>query len=224
MKTIGILGGLGPESTAAYYNIITRTYYETHRDFGYPEIVILSLKFDDYIGAHYKRADDVAEAIARLHRAGADFVVAACNSIHVIYDEVAPRTPIPWISIMDATAERIREAGQTRIGLLGTVFTMGGLFYPNTLARCGIETLVPPDEEQEQINRIIYDELVLGTVRDESRACCLSVMDGLRERGAEGIVLGCTELPFLIEQKHTGVPVYDTTTIHAQKALELALA
>lgn len=223
MKTIGILGGLGPESTIAYYGHITRKYHEIHGDYAYPEIIIYSLSFASYIGAGYERAGDIADAIRRLAGAGADFVVAACNSVHIVYEQVAPKMPVPWISIMDSTAERIREAEHTKVGLLGTIFTMSKGFYQHALARHGLETLTPPEEEQREINRIIYDELVTGLVKEESREYVLRCIGDLQERGVEGVILGCTELPFLIRQEHIALPLFDTTAIHAQKALDLAM-
>jgi len=224
MKTIGILGGLSPESTIAYYGYITRRYHQLRGDFAYPEIVIYSVRFSEFIEAGYQIAGRVKGAIERLHRAGADFVVAACNSVHVVFDEVSADVPIPWISIMDAVAEQIRRAGIRRVGLLGTVFTMGGEFYQKGLAKYGIETLTPDERSQKRINAIIYDELVKAQVREDSRRFVVTCIDELSQRGAEGVVLGCTELPFLIRQEDTSVPVFDTTTIHAQKALDLALA
>jgi len=224
MKTIGILGGLGPESTAAYYTCITRTYYERFRDYGYPEIVVLSMRFSDFIQAEYDLADRVRSAVERLHRAGADFVVAACNSVHVVYDEIAAGLPIPWVGITDAAAEAIIRDQFTTVGLLGTVFTMRGDFYPKALARRGITALTPPADRQGQVNDIIYRELVTGVVKPESRRVVLGVMEELAARGAQGVVLACTELPFLIRQEDTPIRVYDTTTLHAQLALDLALA
>ena len=223
MKTIGILGGLGPESTIAYYATITRACYERRGDYAYPEIIIHSASFREFIDAEYELPDKVLGIIEGLKAAGADFVVAACNSVHVVYAEVAPRSPIPWISIMDAVAEPIKQAGMKTIGLLGTVFTMGKGFYAGALARHGIATLTPDADDQQRINDIIFGELVRGEIHDASRDFALACMNALAARGAEGIVLGCTELPFLIKQEHTDVTVFDTTDIHARKALDLAL-
>jgi len=223
MKTIGILGGLGPESTIAYYSYITRQYYALRGDYAYPQIVVYSLTFGDFINVGYEAAEKVRCAIGNLRRAGADFVVAACNSIHIVYDEVSPGLPIPWVSIMDVTAERIKAKGLATIGLLGTVFTMTKGFFQTALDRYGIETLTPPPNQQKRINDIIYSELVLGDVRAGSREDLLVSIDDLKERGAQGVVLGCTELPFVLRQEHCDLPVFDTTALHAQKALDLAL-
>ena len=223
MKTIGILGGLGPESTLEYYAYITRKYYEIRSDYAYPEIVIYSLSFQDFIDAGYELPDRVKAAIEKMHLAGADFVVASCNSLHLVYDKVFQEVPIPWVSIMDATAEQIKKEGLKKVGLLGTIFTMGKGFYQKALASHGIEAIAPGIEAQKKVNEIIFTELVRAVIKDESRQFVLGCIEELRQNGAQGIVLGCTELPFLIKQEHTSLRVFDTTAIHAQKALDLAL-
>ena len=223
MKTIGILGGLGPESTCEYYRYITRTYYETYADYAYPEIIIYSVRFSKYIDLGYEAASEVKAAIEKLHRAGADFVVAACNSIHIVFDEVSEDIPIPWISIMDVVAEQITKEHIKKVGLLGTIFTMSRGFYHKALAERGIETITPGGNAQKKVNEIIFEELVRGITRDESRCFVLECIEELSQNGALGIVLGCTELPFLIKQEDTTLPVFDSTALHAQKALDLAL-
>ena len=224
MKRIGILGGLGPESTIAYYANITREYHERFKDYEYPDIVIYSMSFGEVIRRGYEMADEIKEAIESLARAGADFVVAACNSVHIVYDDVAPRISIPWFSIIDATAQAIHERGMDTVGLLGTVFTMGKGFYQRGLDRHGIRAILPDAETQRKVSDIIYKELVFGNVREESRDVVLGVMNALHEQGAQGVILGCTELPFLIQQAHTAIPVFDTTAIHSTKTLDMALA
>ena len=223
MKTVGILGGLGPESTMAYYSAITRKYYETHGDYDYPEIIIYSLRFGKFIECGYEAAADVKTAIEKLARAGADFVVAACNSVHIVYDEVSQQIPIPWVSIIDVTAEQIRKEGVRKVALLGTIFTMSKGFYQEGLAGHGIEAITPNPEARKRINDIIYGELVRNLVTDASRQYVLECMEALRRDGADGVVLACTELPFLIQQTHTRIRVFDTTALHARKALDLAL-
>lgn len=222
-KTIGILGGLGPESTIAYYAYITRKYYERCNDYAYPDIIISSMSFQPFIEAGYDLPERVKEAIEGLRSAGADFVVASCNSLHIVYDRVSPVSAIPWVSIMDATAERIKEAGLHKVGLLGTMCTMSNDFYQRALAEHGITTITPAVAEQRKVNTIIFDELIRAIATDESRRFVLRCIEELRKNGAEGIVLGCTEIPFLIEQEHSSLPLFDTTAIHAQKALDLAL-
>jgi len=149
--------------------------------------------------------------------------VAACNSIHIVYEQLEGQLPIPWVSIMDVTAEHVKARGIETVGLLGTVFTMGKGFYQRAFERHGLRTLVPQAESQQTVNGIIYDELVRADVRPESKRAVLDCIEELRDAGAEGVVLGCTELPFLIQQGDRTLPVFDTTAIHAQKALELAL-
>jgi len=130
--------------------------------------------------------------------------------------------PIPWISITDATGEEIKKTGMKRVGLLGTVFTMSKGFYKKGLARMGIETIIPDREDMKLVNKIIYEELVKNVVKDRSRVKVLKIINGLVKKGAEGIILGCTELPFLIRQPDTAVKVFDTTEIYAKKALDIA--
>ncbi|MFC1694213.1 aspartate/glutamate racemase family protein [Candidatus Latescibacterota bacterium] len=223
MKTIGILGGLGPESTCEYYRYITRTYYDIYKNYEYPEIIIYSLSFRKFIDCGYEAAEDIREAIGKLHAAGADFMIAACNTIHIVYDEVSRDIPIPWISIMDVVAEKIKAVNIKRVGLLGTVFTMSRDFYQKALAGHGIETITPNNESQKKVNDIIFEELVKKITTEESKEYVLDCIDKLSRNGAEGIVLGCTELPFLINQNDTALPVFDSTVLHAQKALDYAL-
>ena len=223
MKTIGIIGGLGPESTCEFYRLITRYYYDRYGDYNYPEIIIYSVIFKKIIDCGYESTGEIIQAIERLHRAGADFVVAPCNSIHLVYEAVSQDIPIPWISIMDATAESVRCKNLYKVGLLGTRFTMSGNFYRDTLSRHGIETVVPDKDSQEIINDIIYNELVRNCVTEKSRRYVLHCINDLQEKGARGIVLGCTELPFLISQKDVSIPVFDTTALYAHKALDLSL-
>ena len=223
MKTIGILGGLGPESTVAYYNYITRKYYDLHGDYAYPEIIIHSFNFQEFIDSGYREPEKIVSAIEGLAGAGADFVVAACNSVHIDYEEVRKRISIPWISIMDAVAERIQENEIHKVALLGTVFTMRNDFYPKVFSKYNIETVIPKAAAQRVINGIIYNELVRAVVTDESRRIISDIMEELHQNGAEGVVLGCTELPFLITPEDVNLPLFDTTAIHAQKALSLAL-
>ncbi|NIM49550.1 MAG: amino acid racemase [Gemmatimonadales bacterium] len=223
MKTIGIFGGLGPASTIAYYQYITDQYYAMYGDYGYPPIIIYSLDFQKIIDVGYEAPGIVQETIEKLHRAGADFAVASCNSIHIVYDEVAEDIPIPWISIMDVTGESIKAAEMTKVGLLGTIFTMGKGFYQRGLARYGIETITPAPEDQSRINEIIFKQLVRGVFTDDSRQVVLQCIEKLSRSGVQGVVLGCTEIPLLVQQEHTEVPLFDTTTLHAQRALDVAL-
>lgn len=223
MKKIGILGGLGPESTIVYYEYITRRCYEAFGSYTYPEIIIYSFNFKEFIDVGYELPDKVKMAIEKLHRAGADFVVASCNSLHIVFDEVSKNISIPWLSIIDVTAEAIKKENMKKVGLLGTIFTMSKDFYKAGLTRHGIEVGVPSLEDQKKINAIIYNELIIKEIKDSSRQLVLEIIDRLKQRGVEGIVLGCTELPFLIKQQDTDIKVFDTAMLHAEKAFFLAL-
>ena len=143
--------------------------------------------------------------------------------MHLVYDEVQARVEMPMISLLDATAEAIRSRGLHNVGLLGTRFTMEKSFYQDALARWGISTLVPGASDRDYVNRVIYEELVAGQIRDESRAGYLSIIRRLAEEGAEGIILGCTEIPMLVDEASAGIPLFDTTKIHAEAALNYAI-
>ncbi len=227
-KRIGILGGMSPESTVAYYEYITRTYTERYGDYGYPEILIYSVSFQEYVDwPNQDRWDLVAEGLSqagqKLVAAGADLLIIATNTMHLVFDEVEARVEAPMLSLLDATAEAILARGLQTVGLLGTKFTMEKGFYQEALARRGISTLVPDDEDREYVHRVIYDELVAGQIRDESRDGYVAIIRKLVERGAEGIILGCTEIPLLVDEASAGIPLFDTTQIHAEAALNYAV-
>ncbi len=228
-KRIGILGGMSPESTVAYYEYITRTYTERFGDYGYPEILIYSVSFQQYVDwPNQDRWDMVAEGLTaaaqRLVAAGADLILIATNTMHLVFDEVQAGVEVPMLSLLDATAEAILARGLRTVGLLGTRFTMEKGFYQEALARQGISTLVPGAGDREYVHRVIYDELVAGQIRDESRTGYLEIIRKLAERGAEGVVLGCTEIPLLVDEDSAGIPLFDTTQIHAEAALNYAIA
>ena len=168
-KKIGILGGLSPESTVTYYEHITRTYTETFGDHGYPEIIIYSVNFQNYVdwgdaGDWGKIADDMINAARALERAGAELGVIATNTMHLAFDEVQAAVSIPFLHLVDATAEQIKAEGFSKVGLLGTKFTMNMPFYTERLASSGITAIVPDAADQEEVNRVIYDELVRGRI------------------------------------------------------------
>ncbi len=228
-KRIGILGGMSPESTAAYYEIITRTYTERFGDYGYPEILIYSVSFQSYVDwPNAGRWDLVAEGLRQagrtLEAAGADFLLIATNTMHMVFDEVQAGVTIPVLSLLDVVSEAILARGMTRVGLLGTRFTMEKPFYQDALARRGITVLTPDAEDRVYVHRVIYEELVAGQILDASRAGYQRVVEKLVARGAEGIILGCTEIPLLITEADVAVPLFDTTRLHAEAALEYALA
>jgi aspartate racemase len=228
MKVIGILGGLAPESTKEYYDRIIKTYYERKGDYGYPEIIIYSVNFQKYVnwqnaGDWQAAAEDMIKAIASLKTAGAEFGVIATNTMHKVFDEVQESSEIPLISIMAATADAIKARGFSKVGLLGTIFTMKESFYKDALTNKGIEVILPTDEEMEFVNRVIYDELTIGEFKSESRAHFVDIVKKMNGGGAEGVILGCTEIPLLISEADCGVPLFNTVMIHADAALEFAM-
>ena len=227
-KRIGILGGMSPESTTEYYEYITRTYTQRFGDYGYPEIIIYSVSFQPYVDwPNEERWDLVArglgEAAQRLEAAGADFILIATNTMHLVFDEVQASVRVPMLSLLDAVGEAILARGIGTVGLLGTKFTMEKTFYQEALAQKGIAVLVPDAGDRAYVNDVIYNELVAGQIRDESRAGYVEVIERLAERGAEGVILGCTEIPLLVSEADVGLPLFDTTTIHAEAALAYAL-
>jgi aspartate racemase len=226
-KRIGLLGGTTPESTVSYYLYLTREYTKRHGDFGFPEILIYSVSFQQFMewarsGQWKPVADKVVEVFDSLERAGADFGLFTANTPHIIFDEVASRTSLPLLSIVDVTVEAVRGAEIKRVGLLGTATTMDSQMYPDALDAHGIETIVPDQQDRELLSRIIYEELSSGIIKDESRREYLRIMGELEERGVQGIILGCTEIPLLIKQGDIPIPLFDTTSIHAERALQIA--
>jgi aspartate racemase len=228
MKTIGILGGMSPESTVAYYEYITRTYTERFGDYGYPEVIIYSVSFQPYVdwpnaGRWDLVAAGLSEAARKLAAAGADFVLIATNTMHKVVDDVRAAVDVPVLSLLDAVGEAILAQGISTVGLLGTRFTMEKPFYRGALAEQGITVLVPEERERDVVHRVIYDELVAGKIRAASREQYVAIIEGLAARGAEGVVLGCTEIPLLIRPEDVSLPLFDTTQIHAEAALTYAL-
>jgi aspartate racemase len=227
-KKIGILGGMSPESTIAYYEHITRAYSERFGDYGYPEIIIYSVSFQPYVDwPRQERWDLVAqglgEAARRLEAAGADFIVIATNTMHLVFDEVQATIQVPMLSLLDAVGEAILAGGTKKVGLLGTKYTMEKRFYQDALGRRGITVLVPDAEDRQYLDAVIYDELVAGRVRDESRRGLIAIISRLEERGAQGVILGCTEIPMLVNEADAGLRLFDTTAIHAEAALRYAV-
>lgn len=227
-KIIGVIGGLSPESTASYYLHITRSYAERFGDYHYPEIVIVSVDLEQYhdwrsAGQWDAIAADLARCANKLQRAGADFGVIATNTMHKVFRETQEQTSLPLLSLFDPLIRAIRGRGLDRVGLLGTLTTMSDPFYAETLAAEGVQTLAPSAEQRREIHRIIVEELVRGVLRDDSRAFYLRAMNELAERGAQGVILGCTEIPLLVGPKDTGMVLFDTATLHADAALNRAI-
>ncbi len=230
MKTIGLLGGMSWESTMLYYRWINEGVKRKLGGLHSARIAMVSLDFQEIEelqrGNRWEEAGAVlAEAAQQVEAAGADFLLLCTNTMHKVAPQIESALRIPLLHIADATAERIKARGIRTVGLLGTRFTMEEDFYAGRLAeKHGLQVLVPPREDREIVHRVIYEELVLGIVKESSRAEYLRIIHDLHERGAEGVIEGCTEIVMLVQQEHTPIPLFDTTAIHAQKAVELALA
>lgn len=230
MKRIGLLAGMSWESSVEYYRIINREVAARLGGVHSADIVMHSFDFqrvydfmcaDDWDGL----AGFVADAAQGLEREGAGCVLICTNTVHNVAPQVEERLNVPLIHIADAAGEAIRKAGQTKVGLLGTKFTMELDFYTARLAeQHGIEVIVPEAEERTEINRVIFEELVKGEFRDESRAAFVRVIEGLAARGAQSVVLGCTEIPLLVGEGDSPLPLIDTTLLHARAAVDFALA
>jgi aspartate racemase len=228
-KRIGILGGMSPESTAEYYRHITHAYTDRFGDFSFPEIIIYSVTFQPYVDwPKEDRWDLVAEGLSQaaqsLEAAGADFIIIATNTMHLVFDQVQANVNIPMLSLVDAVGEALMARGLKTVGLLGTRFTMEKTFYHQALARKGISVLVPEADQRTYVDNVIYNELTAGQIKDDSRSGFVTIIHSLAERGAEGVVLGCTEIPLLVDEDDVEVPLLDTTAIHAEAALDYALA
>lgn len=229
MKTIGLIGGMSWESSAEYYRIINR---EAQRRLGgahSARSLMLSVDFGEierlqHAGDWDALTAGMIAAARALERGGADFVVLCTNTMHRMADEMAAAVSIPLLHIVDPTAEALKAAGATRVGLLGTAFTMEQDFYKGRLADHGLEVLVPEPEDRATVHRIIYEELVKGEVREPSRAAYRDIIARLIAAGAEAIVLGCTEIMLLVRPEDSEVPLFDTTTLHALAAVDRSLA
>jgi aspartate racemase len=229
MKTIGLIGGMSWESSAEYYRIINREMRDVLGGVHSARSLMLSVDFGvverlQHDGEWDLLTREMIDAARRLERGGADFFLICTNTMHRMADAVAASVDIPLLHIADPTAEAILAAGCRRVGLLGTAFTMEHDFYKGRLTQeFGLEVLVPGAEDRALVHRVIYEELVAGKVVDASRAAYREVMARLVERGAEAIILGCTEIMLLVEVDDSTVPLFDTTTLHALAAVRLAL-
>jgi len=227
-KNIGIIGGMSPESTALYYQTITRKYLELFNNFNFPEIFIYSVKHKKYLDWRIDGRFDLiiqglSEACSKLKSIGADFVIIATNTMHYFLPEIRKNTSIHIISIIDAVRDKIIEEKINKVGLLGTKFTMSGSFYIDELNKKGIEVLVPNEIDQAYINDKIFSEIAKDVILEETKNEFIRIINDLKTKGAEGIILGCTEIPILINQKDVDIKVFDTLIIHAESALNFAL-
>ncbi len=228
MKKIGIIGGLSVESTIEYYKILVKEYNLIKGGASSPLLIIDSLDLEIVRNLMVENSWEkvyqiILKSARNLEDAGAEIIIIATNTIHKIFEKLTMEINTPMISIMDATAEAIKEKGITRVGLLGTIFTMQSNFYQNSLSKYGIEVIVPIKEDQEYVNTVIWEELTHHVLTLESKKGYSEVIKRLKSKGAEGVILGCTEIPLLITQNDSPIPVFDTTTLHALAVLRKAI-
>jgi aspartate racemase len=223
MKTLGIIGGLGPESTVDYYQRIIALYRERTGDRHYPEFVIVSV--DLRKGLDFMESKDLSgmanyllQGIDKLARSGADFGIISANTPHIVFDEVAPKSPIPLISIVEATCAAAKGRELKRLALFGTRYTMQASFYPKVFSREGIELLVPEPNDQNWIHDKYFSELVPGIFLPETRAGLIAIVDRMKATSdIDGVILAGTELPLILrDSTHNGIPFLDTTKIHVE--------
>lgn len=223
LKTIGLIGGMSWESTVTYYKIINETVKEKLGGLHSAKCILYSVDFQEIEecqanGNWEKSGEILGEAAYNLEKAGADFIVICTNTMHKVVNQIKEKISIPILHIAEMTAEKILEKGLKNIALLGTKYTMEQDFYKSKLIEKGINVIIPDKNDIEIINEVIYDELCLGTINSNSKKKFLEIVDKLRSKGAEGIILGCTEIGLLIKNADTDIPLFDTAIIHAEQA------
>jgi len=228
LKTIGLLGGMSWESTVTYYQVINEIVNQELGGLHSAKILLYSVDFAEIEkcqadGDWDKSADILSAAAKNLEKAGADFIVICTNTMHKIAPQIQSKIGIPILHIAEATADELKSCNITKIALLGTKYTMTQDFYKEKLTRAGITVLIPDEQEIETVNNIIYKELCLGIISEISKEKYRDIIKALSRRGAEGVILGCTEIGMLIRQQDTDLPVFDTTRIHASKAAMLSI-
>lgn len=229
MKTIGLIGGMSWESSAVYYKLINTKVRELLGGFHSAKSIMVTVDFAKIQELQYKENWQeldklMVQSAKQLENAAADFVVLCTNTMHLCSPAIIKNSSIPFLHIAEATGLKIADTGMKKVALLGTKFTMEKDFYKTYLLdRFGIEVIIPNEFERKQINETIYNELVQGRIKKESREIFKQIIRNLEQKGAEGVILGCTEIPLLISKSDVNIPVFDTTTIHAEKAVEWAL-
>lgn len=228
MKTIGLIGGLSWESTTDYYRYINTLVKEKMGGLHSAKCLLYSFDFEEIVAlqkaGHWEKATELMiNAAKTLEAGGADVVLICTNTMHKMAKEVQASLSIPLLHIAEVTGNKAKEAGLKKVGLLGTMFTMEHAFYKETLLDQGIETIVPEKEERESVHHIIFDELCKGIILPESKKTYIRIIEKLIDQGAEGVILGCTEIPLLIKQEDSSIPLFDTTFLHAKAAVSFAL-
>ena len=228
MKTIGLIGGITPESTILYYRILNGLAVSTYGESHSAKVIINSVDFGQIAKLQKENRwdllnDIMKHAAVNLEKAGASCILICANTMHLTIEAVKSGINVPVIHIAEATAKQILKKEIKKVALLGTKYTMEKTFYTDVLSGFGIETIIPDLDDRNEVHRVIYDELSKGKTTSESKEIYLNIIKKLVSLGAEGVILGCTEIPLLIEQKDVVVPVFDTTTIHANAAFNLSI-
>jgi aspartate racemase len=230
MKTIGMIGGMSWESSSVYYQIINREIQKRLGGVHSAKCLMYSVDFGEMAklqsAGRWREAGEELAAICRsLAGGGADFAMLCCNTMHLVFDAME-KTGVPLLHIADPLGKAIKRDGFHTVGLIGTRYTMeeGGVISDRLAQKFGLDVLTPDETDRTKLHRIIYEELTRGNFNDASRAACTAIMEKLVRRGAQGVVLGCTEFPILLKAEHASVPLYDTATLHALSAVDLALS
>jgi len=229
MKKIGLIGGMSWESSLEYYRIINETVKQQLGGLHSAECVMYSVDFDEieklqHQGKWEELTQIMIDCAQRLEKAGANLIIICTNTMHKMAEEVESSITIPLLHIADATAEKIKEKGFKKVGLLGTKFTMEEDFYKGRLIeKHGLEVIMPNSEEMQIVHDIIFNELCLGEIKETSKEQYKKIIRNLAKKGAEGVILGCTEIPMLIKQKDVEIPLFDTIKIHAEFAVDYAI-
>ena len=229
MKKIGIIGGIGPESTVDYYKLIIGAFHEKQADLGYPEIIIYSANLSSLMKIlEAKKWDNLTdwllEKVLALHNAGAEFAVIGSNTPHIVFQEVSSRSPIPMLSIVEETRKRAQSLGSKKLGLMGTRFTMESDFFKKPFGENEMEVVVPEKEDQELIHHRLFSEIELGIIKDSTREELLSIVKKMIElHSIDTLILGCTELPLILNKDEFGIPFLNTTAIHAESIVNYCI-
>lgn len=229
MKKIGIIGGIGPESTVDYYKGIIRIFLEQYADLAYPEIIIFSVNMNRLLKMVENRewnklTEWLVGKVKALHRAGAEFAVIGSNTPHIVFNDVQSKSPIPLLSIVGETCKKADSLGLKKPGLLGTKFTMESDFYIKPFENIGMKVVVPEEQDRQLIHEKLFSEIELGIIKDSTRKELLSVVKRMIDKESiDSVILGCTELPLILEKDEFGIPFLNTTAIHTDSIVEYCI-
>jgi aspartate racemase len=229
MKTIGLIGGLGPESTVDYYKEIISSFNTKHADLAYPEIIIYSANLNEFMGLvntkqWQKISEWLLEKVFIIHHAGAEFAAIASNTPHIVFEEIESKSPIPLLSIVECTCAKAQDMRLKNIGLMGTKVTMEADFYKKPFNSKGISVVVPSEEEQQFIHQKLFSEIELGIFKESTREELLAIVKKMvDEKGVDSLILGCTELPLILTEGRYGIPFLNTSAIHCESIIKYCI-